>query len=64
MMNYKVSFTACNFSEADLVDWLAWLQTNIEVKELEVKPQEDNHASDAKDHPSPAQRVNPKRVGR
>jgi hypothetical protein len=63
MMNFRVSFTTCKFSEADLQSWIAWLKTNIEVRELSIEQQEDDHASDAEDIDSAAKRVRGKRVG-
>jgi len=62
MMNFKVSFTTCCFNEAELQEWIRWLKTNIKV--TDISTEEVDHASDAEDHGSPAQRVSPKRVGR
>jgi hypothetical protein len=63
MMNWKVSFTVCNFDEIQMAAWLVWLKSNIAVENLTCDKEAD-HASDAEDSNRPAQRVNPKRMGR
>lgn len=58
MMNYKVSFTACGFSKQQLDEWVAWLQTNAEITNVEV-----SDASDAEDSNGATKRVNRKHLG-
>jgi hypothetical protein len=63
MFNWRVSFTACHFSEQELQEWLAWCSRNINMADLTFTKEEE-HASDAKDLDGATERQRTKRVGR
>lgn len=63
MMNFRVSFSVNNFTEAQIRDWYAWVMANINSNN-DLLIEEVPNASDAEDRDSPAQRIRPKRVGR
>ena len=64
MMNWRVSFTALQLTQEEIEAWVKWVAGNIPINEVKITNTEDDHASDAKDNNSPAQRVSVKRVGR
>ena len=51
MINFKLSFTNCEFTEEQLDEWIVWVATNIAVEAIN---KEEIYAVDAKNHSRPA----------